>query len=177
MDFCEKEKYSPNYYQNIDFEDMDFEDMDFLNMNFNYIPMYYYYLINTFYTYYFFNNMQKMYGMMRSPKGNFNMPSFPGMPFFPNNNNAQKPPKSGPPNFTPNKSKVKSQKIDTKAIDKGSIRPCIYRYTYIWQTNGNSYWTYLTYVGRKSIGGWRWMRFRWVYFGLDLNKIDSFYCI
>ncbi|MEW8954897.1 hypothetical protein [Clostridium sp.] len=88
-------------------------------------------------------------------------------------------PQSPPPPFTPTKTQsgVKSMGPGAKAIDTGSIRPCLYRYTYIWQSNGRGYWAYLTYVGPKSIAGWRWMGWRWVYFGLDLNRIDSFYCV
>jgi hypothetical protein len=31
-------------------------------------------------------------------------------------------------------------------------------------------------VGRNSIAGYRWRRNRWVYFGIDLNQIQSFQC-
>ncbi|MFD3157722.1 hypothetical protein ACFIJ5_12780 [Haloimpatiens sp. FM7330] len=87
------------------------------------------------------------------------------------------PPKTPPPKFVPDKDDKKLGGPSLKAVDPGAIRPCLYRYVYIWQTNGRSYWAYITYVGKKSIAGWRWARFRWVYFGLDLNKIDSFYCL
>lgn len=88
------------------------------------------------------------------------------------------PPKSPPPSYLPAKTddKVKKYGPSTKAVDPGSIRRCLYRFVYIWQRNGRSYWAYLTYVGRRSIGGWRWTGYRWVYFGLDLRKIDSFMC-
>lgn len=64
----------------------------------------------------------------------------------------------------------------TKAVSGGSIRPCLYRYTYIWQTNGRSYWAYITRVDPRSISGWRWLGFRWVYFGVDTRRIDYFVC-
>ena len=62
------------------------------------------------------------------------------------------------------------------AIDPGQINFCLFKFTYIWQTNGMSYWAYLVRAGRNSIAGFRWRRGRWVYFGLDLRNIDSFYC-
>lgn len=64
----------------------------------------------------------------------------------------------------------------TKAVSPGSIRNCLFRFTYIWQNNGRSYWAYLTRVDRRSVSGWRWAGFRWVFFGVDLNRIDSFVC-
>ncbi|HHD2751811.1 TPA: hypothetical protein ACOTG0_000567 [Clostridium perfringens] len=64
----------------------------------------------------------------------------------------------------------------TKAVSPGSIRGCLFRFTYIWQNNGRNYWAYLTRVDRKSVSGWRWSGFRWVFFGVDLRRIDSFVC-
>ncbi|MDZ5254763.1 hypothetical protein [Clostridium sp. LIBA-8841] len=64
----------------------------------------------------------------------------------------------------------------TKAVSPGSIRNCLFRFTYIWQNNGRSYWAYLTRVDRRSVSGWRWAGFRWVFFGVDLRRIDSFVC-
>ncbi|MCZ8515565.1 transporter [Paenibacillus filicis] len=56
----------------------------------------------------------------------------------------------------------------------------MFRYVYIWQTNGEAYWMYLTHVGRTSIAGFRWYGTGpfgfWIYFGLDLRRIDSFVC-
>ncbi|WP_105615125.1 hypothetical protein [Vallitalea okinawensis] len=62
------------------------------------------------------------------------------------------------------------------AVDPGAIRRCMYRYVYIWTVRGDGYWAWLTYVGRKSIAGYRWIGYRWVYFGTDLDNIASFYC-
>ncbi|WP_238883606.1 hypothetical protein [Clostridium sp. YIM B02551] len=89
-------------------------------------------------------------------------------------------PMSSPPNFVPSKSESKKygteKGVGAYKVDYGAIRPCTNRFIYIWQRNGNAYWAYLTYVGPRSVAGWRWMGFRWVYFGLDLNRIDSFTC-
>ncbi|WP_309472246.1 hypothetical protein [Paenibacillus sp. YN15] len=62
------------------------------------------------------------------------------------------------------------------AVDPGSIAACRFRYVYIWQRNGDEYWAYLTFVGRNSVAGFRWIGFTWVYFGLDLRFIDQFVC-
>lgn len=92
---------------------------------------------------------------------------------------SSKAPTTPPPQYIPEKNEagVKSVEPGLKAVDPGSIKGCLYKFVYIWQDNGRSYWAYLTYVGKKSIAGWRWMGFRWVYFGLDLDKIDSFICV
>jgi len=61
-------------------------------------------------------------------------------------------------------------------IDTGAIRPCRFRFVFIWLENGRSFWAWLTFVGRRSVAGWRWIGYRWVYFGVDLDDIQSFYC-
>ncbi|WP_440136859.1 hypothetical protein [Gracilibacillus caseinilyticus] len=63
------------------------------------------------------------------------------------------------------------------AVDPGSIRGCLYRYTYIWLNRFNSFWFYPTYIGRQSVSGYRWTGFNWVYFGIDLDRINSFTCV
>lgn len=83
---------------------------------------------------------------------------------------ANQPPMMPPPPFMPEK-----PQMQTKAIDPGAIRGCLYRYTYIW-TENDSFWFYPTYIGRNSISGYRWSRNRWVYFGIDLYNIQSFQC-
>jgi hypothetical protein len=94
-------------------------------------------------------------------------------------NQQASPPSGPPPNATPSKNQgsVKSYSgVSTKAIESGAIFPCKYQYVYIWLTNGTSFWAWLTYVGRKSVSGYRWNGRRWVYFGTDLRRIDSFVC-
>lgn len=100
--------------------------------------------------------------------------------------NWQKPqspsPLGPPPSYIPSQkdSGVQNsnynEKGNSKSVSKGSIKFCLYRYTYIWQRNGRSYWAYLTRVDRRSISGWRWAGWRWVYFGVDLKRINSFVC-
>ena len=94
-------------------------------------------------------------------------------------NQQASPPSGPPPNTVPSKNQkaVKSYSgISPMAIESGTIRPCKYSYVYIWLTNGSSFWAWLTYVGRKSVSGYRWTGRRWVYFGTDLRRIDSFIC-
>lgn len=109
-----------------------------------------------------------------SPPG-FNFPggafSPPGMP------------KSGPPNYIPNKNAPGVQSFNisggttsTFAVSANSIRFCLYKFTYIWQRNGQSYWAYLLNVDRRSVSGFRWTGRNWVYFGINLRRIDAFIC-
>jgi hypothetical protein len=62
------------------------------------------------------------------------------------------------------------------AVDPGAIRPCRFRFVYLWLDNRQQFWAWLIFVGRQSVAGWRWTGFNWVYFGLDLNRISSFVC-
>ena len=86
----------------------------------------------------------------------------------------QGPPKTPPPNFTPQLSDVPEASL--MAVDSGAIAPCVYRFSYIWLKNGQSFWAYLVYVGKTSASGWRYRRGRWEYFGVDLKEIKSFTC-
>ena len=130
------------------------------------------------------------------PFNNFNPPPFTpgGNPpsFSPGGNPPSNFPMGGnvnigpPPQFTPSKNSpgVKSltspqkggQGINPKAVSPGSISFCLFKFTYIWERGNRNYWTYLLNVDRRSISGFRWFRGRWVFFGLDLNRIDSFIC-
>lgn len=94
---------------------------------------------------------------------------FPGqMP--PSGNQTSSPPNAPPPSFTP-----VEQQIQPFAVDPGAIRGCLYRFTYVW-LNRDQFWYFPTFVGRNSVAGFRWRRNRWVYFGIDLNRIQSFQC-
>ncbi len=96
---------------------------------------------------------------------------FPGqMPPFGGGGQSAGPPNSPPPSFTP-----AEQQIQPFAVDPGAIRGCLFRFTYIW-LNRDQFWFFPTFVGRNSVAGFRWRRNRWVYFGIDLNRIQSFQC-
>ncbi|MGL5353515.1 MAG: hypothetical protein ACRDA5_09350 [Clostridium sp.] len=132
---------------------------------------------------------------------NFQPPNFPGIN-FPNNNQSGPNFPSGsnntsfstgnfnpsslgaPPNYIPTKNDtgVKSFNFagpggpQTKAVSQNSIRFCLYQFTYIWERGGRGFWSFLLNVDRVSVSGLRWTGRRWVYFGLDLRRIDSFIC-
>lgn len=103
--------------------------------------------------------------------------NFPGGVF-----NAPGMPKSPPPNYIPNKNSPGTQKFSTTggastyAVSANSIRFCLYKYTYIWERNGRNYWSFLLNVDRSSVSGFRWTGRYWIYFGVDLRRIDSFVC-
>ncbi|WP_300381885.1 hypothetical protein [Clostridium sp.] len=118
------------------------------------------------------------------PFGNF-LPGFPNT--LPGTQTPPTPGKSmnlgAPPNYTPSKSSPEVQSLQssgssgkTKAVSPNSIRFCLFKFTYIWETNGNNYWAFIFDVDRKTVTGLRWFRGRWVYFGVDIRRIDSFVC-
>lgn len=81
-------------------------------------------------------------------------------------------PPGPPPSTTPNK----NQGVSMYSVSPGSIRPCTYRYVYIWLENGRSFWAWLTRVDRRTAMGYRWSYGRWVYFAVDLRSIEMFQC-
>ncbi|GEM_PF-324124 len=91
-------------------------------------------------------------------------------------------PPGPPPSMTPSKSGASFQSQgffggpQVKAVSPGSIRPCRFQFVYIWLRNGRSFWAWLTYVDRRTASGFRWNGRRWVYFGVDLRRIDYFEC-
>lgn len=93
---------------------------------------------------------------------------------FQNNQNAMPGP---PPSFTPKQNTVsKNNNPSLLKVSPGSIRPCKYQYVYMWLTNGNSFWAWLTNIDHNTASGFRWNGYRWVYFGIDLNRVESFEC-
>ncbi|ENH96288.1 hypothetical protein J416_11747 [Gracilibacillus halophilus YIM-C55.5] len=86
-------------------------------------------------------------------------------------------PQGPPPQQIPQQPMQQAQGPQLFAVDPGAIRSCLFRYTYIWINRFQSFWFYPTYVGRQSVAGYRWTGFRWVYFGIDLNRIQSFTCV
>jgi hypothetical protein len=83
-------------------------------------------------------------------------------------------PTQAPPGFVPQRPPQQGPSL--YAVDPGAVRPCRFRFVYIWLRNGNSFWAWLTFVGRESVAGWRWNGRRWVYFGVDTRRIDYFIC-
>ncbi|SDN89493.1 hypothetical protein SAMN05518871_108126 [Psychrobacillus sp. OK028] len=124
---------------------------------------------------------QQFPGNMFPPFGNSQFPGFPPFgqqqgpsfpPSFPSGGQQQGgAPTSPPPSFVPQR-----QNASVFAVDPGSIRGCLFRFTYVWLNNGNAFWLYPTHVGRRSVSGFRWNGFRWTYYGTDLERISSFQC-
>ncbi|QUG43581.1 hypothetical protein KD050_10325 [Psychrobacillus sp. INOP01] len=115
---------------------------------------------------------QQFPGNMFPPFGQQQGPSFP--PSFPpggQQGGQQGAPTSPPPAFVPQR-----QSAGVFAVDPGSIRGCLFRNTYVWLNNGNSFWLYPIHVGRRSVAGFRWNGFMWTYYGTDLERIASFQC-
>ncbi|AJY75124.1 hypothetical protein [Paenibacillus beijingensis] len=83
----------------------------------------------------------------------------------------QQPPASPPPQFAPPKPAVSAF-----AVDPGAIAGCLFRNTFVWLRNGNTFWFYPTFVGRTSVAGFRWTGRFWVYSGIDLRQIETFTC-
>lgn len=104
----------------------------------------------------------------------FPPPPGPGGPGRPGQGN--RPPSGPPPATTPQEPFSAAGGPQTFAVDPGSIRGCRFRFTYIWPRRGRSFWMWITFVGRRSISGWRWDGRRWFYFGMDLRDIRSFRC-
>lgn len=85
------------------------------------------------------------------------------------------PPASPPPSYVP--AQTQALQAGALAVDPGSIRRCLFRYTYIWMRNRQQFWFYPIFLGRTSVAGWRWTGFSWVYFGISLRQIESFTCV
>ncbi|MDR4316376.1 hypothetical protein CHH55_17435 [Niallia circulans] len=100
-------------------------------------------------------------------------PAFPDAPQIGDGTDSG-PPISPPPSFTP---QLNQSQLSTFTVESSSIRPCMYRFTFIWLENGKGFWFYPTFIGRHSIAGYRWRINRWMYYGTDINRIRFFQCI
>nr|WP_246602581.1 MULTISPECIES: hypothetical protein [Sporosarcina] len=106
-------------------------------------------------------------------------PGFPGQPSFPNQpgppgqGGQATAPTTPPPNQIPS-----YPDVQLFAVDPGAISGCLFRFTYVWTSRFRGFWFYPTFVGRTSVAGFRWdsRRRRWEFFGIDLQRIDSFRC-
>jgi len=79
-------------------------------------------------------------------------------------------PRFAPPAFIPQAAP------GLRAVDPGAIAGCLYSFTYLWLSNRSQFWFFPTFVGRRSVSGYRWIRGSWVFMGFDLRLIDSFFC-
>lgn len=101
-------------------------------------------------------------------------PNFPGGPSFPGRPGSPIGPGGpaipNPPQFSPG--------MEPYRVDPGSIRYCLFRITRIRLQNGRRFLFYPVYLSRNTVAGYRWAprRNRWVYTGIDLDRIVSFSC-
>nr|WP_236823313.1 transporter [Bhargavaea massiliensis] len=102
--------------------------------------------------------------------GGRGVPGFPGFPGQPGR--PGRPGQPGRPGRPP------QPPIVPQAVDPGAIRRCLNRVTQVRLENGQRFWFYPTFVGRRSVAGYRWRsrQRRWEYFGIDLDEIRSFSC-
>lgn len=116
-----------------------------------------------------FNIPEFLWGQLFGPGGQQQFPGQQPPGGFPGGGQAGVP-NTPPPPFIP-----EQPQFQTYAVDPGGIRGCMYRFTYVWLRR-DAFWFFPTYVGRDSIAGFRWQRNSWVYYGVDLDRIESFQC-
>ncbi|WP_317618326.1 transporter [Paenibacillus sp. PL91] len=80
-------------------------------------------------------------------------------------------PTAPPPQFTP-----QQPSASLFAVDPGAISGCLFRNTYVWLNNGQNFWFFPIFVGRRSVAGFRWFGRSWGYTGIDLRQISTFTC-
>ena len=103
------------------------------------------------------------------PGGPGGGPGFPGSPGGGPGANTPMP-MGPPPAFSPTMTPT------TQQAGSSGIRRCIYRNTFIWQVNGNSFWFFPTFIAQNVILGFRWGRFGWVFSTVNRDSILTFQC-
>lgn len=86
------------------------------------------------------------------------------------------PPNTSPPSFTPLKSQSQILQITGLGIDDTLLRSCLFKKIYIWFRDNIEFWVWLTFIGGGHAVGWRWNGSYWIYFEIDLRKVESFIC-
>lgn len=81
-----------------------------------------------------------------------------------------KRPQNPPPNYIP---KVPAS---VNLVEASMISPCNRKYTYLWLKNGESFWSYIVYTGKRGVLGWKYTEGRWKQFHLRLKEIKNFTC-
>lgn len=121
-----------------------------------------------------FNIPEFIWGQLFGPGG---QQQFPGQPpgGFPGGDGTAGGGQAGVPNTPPPPFTPEQPQFQTYAVDPGGIRGCMYRFTYVWLRR-DAFWFFPTFVGSNSIAGFRWQGYRWVYYGIDLDRIESFQC-
>jgi len=115
--------------------------------------------------------------------GGGGFPGFPGggpggggFPGIPGGQGQLQPPTAPPPSFTPQMTTVQQQAF-TRSGGVGGIRRCFFRNTFVWMTNGISFWFFPMLVFGNQIVGFRWRGTRgWVFDSINRQNILFFQC-
>lgn len=100
---------------------------------------------------------------------------FPGG--FPGGSDQLRPPTAPPPSFTPQTFTTTQQQDFSRRGGVGGIRRCMFRNTFVWLRNGNSFWFFPMLIVGNSIIGFRWRGRRgWVFDSINRNSIIFFQC-
>ena len=67
--------------------------------------------------------------------------------------------------------------ISAQRVSGDAMKPCFNRPTYVWMTDGGSFWFYPTYIRSDTLAGWRFTDRGWAYTGLDTGSVDQFTCV
>lgn len=105
------------------------------------------------------------------------IPGIPGIPGFPGGGPGQlQAPTLPPPSFIPQMTTFQQQEF-TRLGGIGGMRRCFFRNTFVWMTNGISFWFFPMLAFGNQIIGFRWRGTRgWVYDSINRNSILFFQC-
>ncbi|MMZ55878.1 hypothetical protein D1872_177460 [compost metagenome] len=82
-------------------------------------------------------------------------------------------PPTPPPTYIPQQ----SQAYSTQAVAPGSLRLCLFRWTYVWLSNGDQFWIWPFSVRQQTVTYFRYIPFfGYTIGGLDTRRIDYFVC-
>src|SRR5690606_23913359 len=96
-------------------------------------------------------------------------------PFLPpGQQGAGSPPPFAPPGFGDGQFGAGGPSV--LAVDPGSFQGCLRRLTLVRLTNGRRFWFFPTFIGRRSVAGFRWFSRtqQWRYTGFDTETVQSF---
>lgn len=96
---------------------------------------------------------------------------------FPGGGDQLRPPTAPPPSFTPQIFTTTQQQEFSRRGGIGGIRRCMFRNTFVWMRNGNSFWFFPMLIVGNTIVGFRWRGRRgWVFDSINRNRILFFQC-
>lgn len=87
------------------------------------------------------------------------------MGYFPFPGPMRQQPQSAPPTFIPPRPTTSNYIID-----------CLHQNTYVWLTNGDSFWFFPTRVEYGEVSGYRWNGSFWSFYGIDPRFIVNVAC-